>query len=108
MDEGERESLYRQLQDALSGVRRIVPYTNLNIDILKSHVISPSEGQAPDKLLSRNGASTRQPRHWETCIVPNDNLPCQAHDPVLVSSGIGLQQNVNLEVWFQTLSVNER
>jgi len=45
MDEGGRESLYRPHQDALSGVRRIVPYTNLNIDILKSHVISPLMGK---------------------------------------------------------------
>ena len=36
---GERESLYRPHEDGFSGVRRIVPCTNLNIDILKSHVI---------------------------------------------------------------------
>ena len=36
---GERESLYRPHKDSFSGVRRIVPCTNLNIDILKTHVI---------------------------------------------------------------------
>jgi len=35
----QRESLHRPHQDGLSGVRRIVPCTNLNIDILKGQVI---------------------------------------------------------------------
>ena len=39
MEGGERESLYRQHEEGFSGVRRIVPCTNLNIDIVKSHVI---------------------------------------------------------------------
>jgi len=43
IDEEGRESLYRPHQDTLSGIRRIVPYTNLNIDILKYYMISPSE-----------------------------------------------------------------
>jgi len=108
MDEGGRESLYRPHQDALRGVGRIVSCTNLNIDILKSHMISPPEEQAPDKLLSCNGAATPEPRYLETCILPNNSLPSQGHDLVLVSSGISPQQNVNLQVWFQMLSVNER
>jgi len=108
MDERGRESLYRPHQDALSGVRTIVPCTNLNINILKSHVISAPKGQAPEKHLSSNGAATPQPSHWETSILPDHNLPSQMHDPVLVSSGISPQQNINLKVWFHTLSVNER
>jgi len=39
MDEEGRESLHRLYQDALSGVHRIVPCTNLNVDILNSQVI---------------------------------------------------------------------
>jgi len=107
MHESGRESLYRPHQEALRGFHRIVPCTNLNIDILKGHVISPLRGQDPDELLSRNGAATPEPRHWETSILPDDNLPSQSHDPVLVSSGISTQQNLNLKVWLQTLSINE-
>jgi len=45
MDEGGRETLIRQHQDASSGICRNMPCTNLNIDILKSHVISPIRGK---------------------------------------------------------------
>jgi len=39
MEGVERDSLYRPHEDGFSGVCKIVPCTNLNIDILKSHVI---------------------------------------------------------------------
>jgi hypothetical protein len=41
MDEGGRERFYRLHED---GFRRIVPCTNLNIGILKSHVIHTQRG----------------------------------------------------------------
>lgn len=41
MDEGGRERFYRPHED---GFRRIVPCTNLNIGILKSHVIHTQRG----------------------------------------------------------------
>ena len=49
---GERESLYRLHEDGFSGVRRIVPCTNLNIDILKSHVIQ-AQRHTLDRLQIR-------------------------------------------------------
>jgi len=39
MEGGERECLYSPHEDGFTGVCRIVPGTNLNLDIMKSHVI---------------------------------------------------------------------
>ena len=50
MDEGGRESIYKLHQDTLSGVSSIVPCTNLNINILQSHVISPMRGKSQISL----------------------------------------------------------
>jgi len=52
MDGGETESLYRPHEDCFSGVRRIVPCTNLNIDILKSDVIQ-AQSHTLDRLQIR-------------------------------------------------------
>jgi len=52
MEGGERESLYRPHEDGFSGVRRIVHCTNLNIDILKSHVIQ-AQRHTLDRLQIR-------------------------------------------------------
>jgi len=75
---------------------------------LQGAPVTPPKGQAPDKLLSSNRAAAPESSHWETSILPDDNLPSQMHDPVLVTSSISLQQNVNLNVWFHRLSVNDR
>ena len=52
MKGGESESLYRPHEDGFSGVQRIVPCTNLNIDILKSHVIE-AQRHTQDRLQIR-------------------------------------------------------
>jgi len=52
MEGRERKSLYRPHEDGFSGVRRIVPCTNLNIDILKSHVIQ-AQRHTLDRLQIR-------------------------------------------------------
>ena len=52
MEGGGRESLYRPQEDGFSGVRRIVPCTHLNIDILKSHVIQ-AQRHTLDRLQIR-------------------------------------------------------
>jgi len=52
MEGGERESLYSPHQDGFSGFCRIVPCTNLNIDILKSHVIQ-AQRHTLDRLQMR-------------------------------------------------------
>jgi len=52
MEGGERESLYRPHEAGFSGVHRIVPCTNLNIDILKGHVIQ-AQRHTLDRLQIR-------------------------------------------------------
>ena len=52
MEGVEGESLYRLHKDGFSGVSRIVPCTNLNIDILKSHVIQ-AQRHTLDRLQIR-------------------------------------------------------
>ena len=52
MEGVERESLYRPHGDRFSGVPRIVPCTNLNIDILNGHV-TQAQRDTLDKLQKR-------------------------------------------------------
>jgi len=79
MEGGGRKSLYRPHEDGFSGVHRIVPCTNLNIDILKSHVIQ-AQRHTLDRLqirfyaatephASRMHAATREPRRFQTSSV---------------------------------------